>query len=213
MPPAAAEQQRIGDAAPGPARKSAEAGRRGEPYLAVHAEHVQSRGVCVGAVEELLERQQDAGLQGAVVLRQEQRVKAIQLETGLTLHLGTPKDTLFKRHGAGPTPQRLLSGLVSSERWRFKDLLFPSSLIGAGISTKLPEVRGHACSLYFCRLRAFKCECVQTWGFWKCQSSALSAVFFCGITGGGEDASKMPKDVSVRRARLCHFSSARSRST
>lgn len=58
-----------------------------EDYLAVDTEHVQSRRVCVGPVEKLLERQQDVGFQGSVVLRQEKRVKTVQLETRFQLHL------------------------------------------------------------------------------------------------------------------------------
>lgn len=58
-----------------------------ENYLAVNTEHVQSRCVCVRSVEKLLEHQQDTGLQGSVVLRQEKRVKTIQLETRFQLHL------------------------------------------------------------------------------------------------------------------------------
>jgi len=40
-------------------------------YLAVNTEHVQHSGVGVWAIEELFEREQDAGLQRSVVLRQD----------------------------------------------------------------------------------------------------------------------------------------------
>lgn len=59
---------------------------------------------------------------------------------------------------------------------------------------------------------------LQTCGFSKCQSSASSAGLFCGSNRSWDNsslccASRKVKEVSVRRARLCHFSSARSRST
>lgn len=68
--------------------------------LAVDAEHVQRRRLGVRPVEELLERQQHAGLQRPVVLREEQRVELIQLEAGVQLHLpGQQRDSTTQAAG------------------------------------------------------------------------------------------------------------------
>lgn len=56
---------------------------------------------------------------------------------------------------------------------------------------------------------------IQTWGRSKCQPSPSSSSAAAAVPCSWSPfwASRKPKEVSVRRARLCHFSSARSRST